>query len=364
MSDVTQTQDTTGVAGNTADIPGGTQGSASVQDTTPTGGGGGGDNNQPATYIDTSGATGGENDHHGYEYGVVTQTVDTLSGGGSPIQHANPAYVAPTGDVPVDILDTTRTDSPVTGGGSETSGVIAGNLDTVNFAAPLQTTNFDNLPVAPAAPTAVALSGAAMITWVAVADPAGAAVRAYRIEAVLLDGDNVTGGDTETSAAGVVFAGRNATSVVFGDVVPGSRYAFRVAATNDNGNGPFSGWSNVIVPGNDLAVAPAEITDDNRVNPIYLPDGSTIGLVGPAQDVAAVTGDSGEIDVTWSAPAFGTPTGYRITAEGETPVEVDEETFEVTLTALDVATEYDVEVVAFNEDGDSTPVIDTATSGA
>lgn len=371
MSDVTQTQDTTGVVGNAADIPGGTQSQASVTDTTPTGGGGGGDNNKPANYLDTSGATGGENDHHGYEYGTVDQTIDTGSGGGSPIQHANPAYAPPPGDTPGTILDTTRTDSPVTGGGSETSTVVAGNLDTIDYRPALQTTNWDNLPVAPNAPTALAGDGSVLVSFATVADPVGAAVRGYRIEAVMLDGDNVTGADTDTSAAGVVFAGRNATSAVFGDVVPGSRYAFRVAATNDNGTGPYSDWSNVVVPSNALAIPADEITEANRVNPIYRPDGTFIpgtgSTPGPVQSPAVATGSgaAGSFDVTFTQSLYGSPASYDVLVysdEERTTLEDTVNTTDLTggvtvaVTGLTADTDYWVTIVGKNDNGEGVPV--------
>lgn len=336
-TDVSQTLDTEGVVGNHADAPIGTSGTAGVADTSVYGGGGGGDNNKPATQPDTEGFGAGTSPYgvgspsaagtdvsaftpsSVYSQQAVTGTLDTQSGGGSPIQQANPAYRAPadyaaTGSV----ADTTRTDSPVSdftgnpGDPLASEGVVAGNMDTVNPTYPMQSSGTLR-PAAPGTPTVAAGNRSVTVSWSAVADPAGAKVRGYRIEG---------------STGGVDFAGRDATSYVIETLVPSQSYKFRIAAYNDNGESAFSAFSAAVTPlnpdepgpGHAVALDPA-----NTVNPIYSPDGTIkagtnlgggsattypVGAVG--SPTAAADATSGDLLISWTAPTYGFAEYYHV----------------------------------------------------
>lgn len=330
-TDISQNYDTEGVVGNLGSA-GYTQDRASIKDTESPGKASDGTSKdgslgsyKAARDLDTTSWGEGTNpmgfedqqpgglvtDHTSPEYwqGTVVQTLDTLDGGGSPIQQANPPYRAPSNPPAASDRDTTYpgpapSTNPLVGGGEpvyssgdtnpygdETQDWISGNFDTVNPRYPMQTTG-TGIPAAPDTPTATGVNSGATVTWASVANPANAHIRGYRIEAVHLSDDYdgagpdtaaVTGTHTQTSAAGVVFAGADATSVLFSDVVPGDRYAFRVAAVNDNGTGPYSPWSNVVVPLDAEENGPGRptgITAANAVNPVYRPDGTIVAGTG------------------------------------------------------------------------------------
>lgn len=305
-TDVTQTRDTSAVTGNPGPASTGTGDRASIAESTVYGGGGGGDNNKPATQPDTSGAQGGHAAPEGYSQGAISQNLDTGSGGGSPIQQANPAYRAPSGDVSASVRDTSLTDRPISNGTDPTSvsGVVAGNMDTVNMKVPLRTTT-TNTPTTPGTPTVVALPRAVQVNFTQVADPAGAPITGYRIEG---------------STGGVTFVGRNATSATVRNLVPSQSYKFRVAAVNDNGEGAYSAFSAGVVPLNPDEAGPGAATTvsvDNRTNPIYTPDGKikpgTGGTCGPVTSLVVAQGAAqGTIDITFAQPTWGAPTGFRI----------------------------------------------------
>lgn len=352
-TDVAQNKDTTGVVGYSGDAPTGTSSSASDADTTVYGGGGGSDNNKPATQPDTTAVQGSDGAPVGYQEGTVDQTVDTLDGGGSPIQQANPAYRAPSGDVAASVKDTTWTDRPISDGTdpSQTDLWISQNRDTVNPTYPLQTTS-TNTPVAPATPTATAGPRSVTVTWAAVADPSGAEVRGYRIEG---------------STGGVTFAGRNATSVVVTDLVPSQSYKFRVAAYNDNGESPFSAYSNSVSPTNPDEPGPGHatgVTPANAVNPVYRPDGTMVpgtgGTPGPVGNLTATASATvGEVDVSWTAPTTGlAPTGYTVAASSGASVAAAAGATSAILTGLASGVPITVTVTPHSDRGDGV----TATS--
>lgn len=111
--------DTTGVVGATGPLPFGTARVASNADTTIFGGGGGEDPNAGNSNLgtgDTSG-TNGVNDPSKFSPVVtgLASTPDSLQGNGGMRLDKDQAYRAPSGPVAASILDTTRTDSAVSG---------------------------------------------------------------------------------------------------------------------------------------------------------------------------------------------------------------------------------------------------------
>jgi hypothetical protein len=138
--------------------------------------------------LDTSGVQGGENSHAEDDpTQYLDGTLSTLEPG-SPTRNADPEYAPPPGDVPGTVVDTTHTDQPTTSGEeiTDTPANMSENLDTVNFDPDMRTTT-DNTPATPgSAPTVAALDASALVTIVALADPAGAPINAYRVEAALV----------------------------------------------------------------------------------------------------------------------------------------------------------------------------------
>lgn len=255
----TGTKDTTGVVGNAAGTD--TTSTASTKDTTGSGGGPVDDpGNSPATSVDTSGAQGGSGDEATDT--SLTGTVSTLEPGG-PRSDANPAYRAPSEPPPLTTRDTTLTDYRVAGGLDSTPASTdqTETFDTDDPKVPLQTTS-DAIATAPAKPTVAGGPRSVKVTWVLVADPAGAPVRGYRIEG---------------STGGTRFAGRNKTSTVVDGLTPSMDYKFRVSAVTDNGTGPWSPWSDAAKPLNPDQNGPGKavgITEANSINPIYRADGT------------------------------------------------------------------------------------------
>jgi hypothetical protein len=337
------TRDTTAVSGGGTGTS--TADRASNRDTTVTGGGGVDDpSNSAATQPDTTGAQGGENEHHTDDpTQYLTGTTDTQSSG-APANHADPAYRPPSLDPSASNVDTTWTDRPVSDGVEidQSNQWQSENLDTQNPKVALQTTTA-NMPGTPAKPTVAAGARGATVTWVAVADPAGAPIRGYRVEG---------------STTGVAFAGRNATSKFVNNLTPSQAYKFRVAAVNDNGVGDYSDWSDAVTPLNPDQAGPGHpttVTPENRVNPIYNARGEvkagTGGTTGPVGSVtAAATGVAGQLDVDWTAPTWGDADGFVVRASsGEEAVVGDVLT--ALLTGLDSGVAVTVTVTPTNEAG-------------
>jgi hypothetical protein len=232
------------------------------------------------------------------------------------IQDVEPVYKAPTGPPPASNKDTTWTDSPVGNGNPELIDAdlwMTGTRDTAAFGAvPAGTTA---VPVAPAAPTAVAGDRYITVSWTPVANPgADAKVTQYVIE---------------SDTGGHFYAPANATSVRFENVTGGRAYKFRVAAVNRNGNGPFGPWSaSAVAPSNEDLVRPSALAPDNMTNPIYRQDGTIVpGSYGaptaPGKPTVAAQGTAGTATVTWTAPTSGQPSGgYDVKASSGQTVHV------------------------------------------
>lgn len=297
---------------------------------------------------DTEATQGGDHTEHEDDWDVqagnISGTLSTLEPG-SPTHNADPDYRAPTEVIaPIGgagAADTTHTDLPIsdtslvaTFGGTgwddhvdESNQWQTGTKDTVNPTVPLGTTT-DNLPGTPgAAPTVAALPRGVRVTVAAVSDPAGAPIRGYRVEG---------------STGGVDFIPRDSgRSIVVGTLEPSRTYKFRYQAVNDNGSGAFSAWSSAVVPLNPDEAGPGHPTDisaDNLINPIYSPDGTTVGIPGAVQNlVAAINSNAGEVDVSFEAPLYGSaPTGYHVEASTGADDDLADDEFDTTLTSVDL----------------------------
>jgi hypothetical protein len=234
----------------------------------------------------------------------ISGTKDTLYG--TVVDKQQP-YKAPSGPPAGAIKDTTLTDSPVGNGLTQVINPglwLSGTTDTAAFGAvPAGTTT---VPVAPSAPTAVAGDRYITVSWTPVANPgADAKVTQYVIE---------------SDTGGHFYAPANATSVRFENVKGGQAYKFRVAASNRNGDGPFSPFSaSAVAPGNEDEVRPVALAPDNAANPIYRQDGTVVqGSYGaptaPGKPTVAA-GATTTANVTWTAPSTGQPSGgYDVTA--------------------------------------------------
>lgn len=356
----TGTRDTTGATGDDAAPESNTADTASNRDTTGVVGDAGTQYDpqpRPANQPDTSGAQGGEAGHHDEEGQFLTGTLETTQAGG-PQQHADPVYRTPAGDVAANVRDTTLTDLRLSDGSEpdESRKWMTETFDTQNPKVPLQTTT-ENLPGAPgAAPAVAGVARGVEVTLTPVSDPAGAPVRGYRVEG---------------TTGGLDFAARNQTEIVVGNLVPSQAYKFRYAAVNDNGVGPFSAWSVAVTPLNPDEPGPGQattITAENRVNPIYGPDGSikpgTGGTTGPVGSVtAAATANPGELDVDWTAPAWGDADGFVVRASSGEEVTVGD-VLTATLTGLESGTPVTVTVTPTNERGEGLPKTSTAATPA
>lgn len=286
--------------------------------------------------LDTSGAQGGDNSHAEDDpTQYLDGTLSTLEPG-SPTRNADPEYAPPPGDVPGTVVDTTHTDLPTTDGNPETETVanMSENLDTVNFDPDMRTTT-NNTPATPgSAPTVAAVNRGVRVTIVALAEPAGAPLNGYRVEAArVLESGDAPG---EYAAAGVDFIDKGETSIVVETLVPGDRYKFRFAGVNDNGTGDFSAWSAAAIPllqeaplfshstyadhAEPVSIAdPAGLATENRVNPIYKPDGTAVEGSGPAAagvtaEWSASSGDNKwDLTLTWTDPGLAdAPDGWNV----------------------------------------------------
>jgi hypothetical protein len=217
------------------------------------------------------------------------------------------SYKAPSAPPSAANADTTKTDSPVGNGITQSISPLvwmSGTAETASFGAVAAGTT--TVPVAPAAPTAVAADRSITVSWTPVSNPgADAKVTQYVIE---------------SDTGGHVYAAASATSVRFDNVKGGQAYKFRVAASNKNGDGVFSPFSAAAVaPGNEDEVRPVALASDNVSNPIYRQDGTIVpGSYGaptaPGKPTVAA-GATTTANVTWTAPSTGQPSGgYDVTA--------------------------------------------------
>jgi hypothetical protein len=267
----------------------------------------------PVTQPDTSGV--GVVDSRGWKPTStnLSGTKDTLYGGvvdRYPAPHAQPKPPAATN------VDTTHTDSPVGNGLTVPLNPLfwmSGTTETAAFGAvPAGTTT---VPAAPAPPTAVAGDRCITVSWTPVADPgADAKVTQYVIE---------------SDTGGHVYAGADKTSVRFDNVKGGQAYKFRVAASNKNGDGPYSLFSTAAVaPSNEDEIRPSSLAADNAADPIYRQDGTIVpGSYGaptaPGKPTVAAQGTAGTATVTWTAPTSGQPSGgYDVVASSGQKVHV------------------------------------------
>lgn len=354
-TDVTGTKDTTTVTGESGAAQD-TSRTATNKDTTATGGGGVDDpGNSPATQPDTTGAQGGPTSQP-----TDTSITGTLSTEepGSPTRNADPKYRAPSDPPPATNKDTSWTDRPISDGSDrpDYGQNMTSTYDTENPTVPLETTS-TALAGQPAAPAVRGVARGVEVTLTAVADPAGAPVRGYRVEG---------------STGGVTFAGRGATKVVVNNLTPSVDYQFRVAAVTDNGVGQFSDWSPTAKALNPDEAGPGHatgVTEANQVNPIYGPDGKikagTGGTPGAVQGLtAAADANAGEVVVNWQAPATGlAPTGYTVTASSGESVTVGA-VLTATLTGLASGVAVTVTVTPTNARGDGVPATSAAVTPA
>lgn len=370
-TDVTTTQDTTGGMGDKAPYYEDSQFEASNTDTSGTPGESVDADYDPELFPDaagtrdTEGVTGGEHSDHEDDWDVqagnISGTLSTLEPG-SPTNHADPDYRAPNDFVGAmtgaGSADTTHTDLPISDGSDpdETLQYQSGTRDTVNPTVTLQTTT-ENLPGTPGgAPTVVALPRAVKVTVGAVSDPAGAAVRGYRVEG---------------STGGVDFIPRDASggpaarTVLVTNLVPSQVYKFRYQAVNDNGSGPWSAYSADVTPLNPDEPGPGlatGLTEDNKVNPIYSPDGTvkpgTGGTSGPVATLTlAATLVVGALKVDYTAPTWGAAVvTYELALKDDTGAvvathDVAAPTLTYTFTGLDIGP-YTVTCTPVNAKGD------------
>lgn len=229
----------------------------------------------------------------------MTESPETVV---ATVVSVEPAYKAPPGPVAGVIKDTTLTDSPVGNGVADTvlnaALAMTGTRETGSFGA--VAAGSSALPVAPSAPTLISGDRYVQVSWVAVADPhATAPVTQYVIE---------------SDTGGHVYAGRNATSVRVENVTGGRAQKYRLAASNKNGDGPYSPLSAASVsPGNEDLVRPSTLSADNIVNPIYRQDGTIVqgsyGAPKPPGKPTVAAGATTTANVTWTAPTSGQPSG-------------------------------------------------------
>jgi len=242
-----------------------------------------------------------------------TETRETVY---NTIQDVEPVYKAPSGPPPASNKDTTWTDSPVGNGNPELIDAdlwMQGTLETAAVGA--VPAGSSAVPVAPAAPTAVAGDRYITVSWTPVADPAvDAPVLQYVVE---------------SDTGGHFYAGADKTSLRFENVTGGQAYKFRVRAGNRNGSGAYSPWSAAAVkPSNEDLVRPGSLAADNASNPIYRQNGTIVpGSYGaptaPGKPTVAAQGTAGTATVTWTAPSSGQPSGgYDVEASSGQAVHV------------------------------------------
>lgn len=257
----------------------------------------------------------------------ISETRETVY---NTIQDVEPKYKAPSAPPAGANKDTTLTDSPVGNGLTQVINPalwLSKTAETTAFGAVPAGTMA--VPVAPAAPTAVAGDRYILVSWTPVADPGvDAKVTQYVIE---------------SDTGGHVFAPANVTSWKFENVKGGQAYKFRVAAVNRNGDGPFGPFSgSAVVPGNEDEVRPVSLAADNAANPIYRQDGTIVpGSYGaptaPGKPTVAA-GATTTANVTWTAPTSGQPSGgYDVTASTGQKVHVGPAVLTVNVTGLTVS---------------------------
>jgi hypothetical protein len=349
--------DTEGVTGNTGAAPVGTAATSGKDVETSTAPGAAYGSTTPAPNpptvsgtFDTEAANGGRlvNSPTSTQP-LLVKTLDTLAGGGEPIQDANPPYRAPSLPAPAIIVDTTWTDRPTSDGLPHVPSAnnVGGTLETGSIGA-VPAPASHNTPPAPSAPTVVAAARGVQVTWVAPTPVSGAPTLGYQIQ---------------SDTGGVRYANANQLTKFFDTLTPNQAYKFRVAARNYNGWGAYSAFSSTATPynpdENDAGKPAPGLTPDNRVNPIYKPDGTVVPGTGgwptTPKTVAAVQASATTATVTWAAPDYGLPlTNYVVTASTGQTATVSGTTLTATVTGLTTGTAVTFTVKAVNSKGSFT----------
>jgi hypothetical protein len=368
-SPMTGTPDTEGVAGSPGAASLGTAATVgSTPDLTLTGGGGGGVSaaTQSAT-IDTAATTGGALSTPTST--ALAGTLETIAGGGAVKSDANPAYVAPTGPSlqTGTLLDSTRTDSPVSGlvqitnqafvaatdiatidtdrphnlsvGQAVTVGGINANLNgTWTVATTPTATRFTflnsvygsditsaavvgggyiipipatNMTGTIQTPDIGAVSQGSTATTLAptgvsaVANADGTVTVSWTAPAPI-SGSPTTSFEVEGSRGARQGAAANVTSVVIPawKLEPSVGQTFTVAARNRNGLSPKSAASASVSPRAVDSLGYTGLSPLSTVDPVYNPDGSIKAGTGNAPGTAFITTTAATTaTATWTAPA-------------------------------------------------------------
>jgi len=309
--------DTSGASGNTGPASRGTQDRATVTDTANSGAGGGGANVQTGGTVPGTTDTSGTNSSNAGPWtpstNYMTGTPETDKLGWPTTSGVTQAYRAPT--LAVGLLgasgsaDTTWTDRPISDGTARPDYVqnMTGTLDSYYIGSTGATSSL--VPVAPGGtPTVTAGPRTVTVTWASVADPhATAPVLGY----VILG-----------STGGTTFVGDNVLTATVQNLDPGQTYAFRVAARNKNGVGPYGTISASVRPYNPDepdALKPGGLDAYSALNPIYNPDGTvkagsgTLGTPGAPTSPVLTQGAAGVLNAAWTAPAGGKVVTYTVT---------------------------------------------------
>lgn len=304
---VTSTVDTEGAPGGATTVPTSQSNGADVG--TSVGHAGGKTGAAPMPVGETAGATP---DTEGASGGTatsvmfppVTATPTTLLTNSGP-PDVYPAYRAPLASAAGSTSDTTHTQDPTTDGlpPSNSPGTLMhATIDCASIGAAPGPVG--GVPAAPTGVTAVGGSRSATVSWTGVANPDNATNKV--IDYVILG-----------STGGTTFAAANATSAVVQNLVPGQAYTFQVAARSAAGMGPYSTASSAATPYDpdepDVNL-PAGLNAYSASEPIYHSDGTIVpGSWGRPTAPTAVTcvtgGGAGKVNVNWTAPTSGAPSG-------------------------------------------------------
>ena len=275
---VTGVRDTTAVKGNDGPAPTGTQFIAANKDTTPAGGSRlvepvsppvqnrGIIGTPPGDLVDgvsdTTGANGG--DEVEPVSTLLHQTVNTLNPSQIGMGDADPQYRPPTLFTPVTIRDTTLTDRQP--GGSLTNPIpqgqfVEGTLETAQIGALNSGTGLTP-PSAPSGVQAFHGSRVVHVTWDGPEDVANDKTLGYVIKG---------------STGGTKYAHADDRHAAVDTLDPGRTYTFQVNAVNKAGDGQYSDPSNQSRPYNpdeNDVLKPTGLAPENRLEPIYRPDGT------------------------------------------------------------------------------------------
>lgn len=273
-------RDTTAVYGNAGAAPNPVHGVSTFDSTAPANTPGGSATwNENSAYFngvvepDTS-ATNGEGStrasiHEADVSGMIDTTIPSIGGTPSEVQPYREG-VSLAG-FPASIADTTLT-SRAPGGSTAPVGTgrsyTVTEIDTMSFGSPAQGGPLPGKALAAtmAAPTVASGSRSVKVSWTAAADPAGDKVLGYMVLGY---------------PGGTYWAGRGATSLIADEVDPDRDYKFAVSAITRAGTAPLSPLSAAVQAYNPDAadkLKPAGIAPENKIDPIYKPDGTTVDV--------------------------------------------------------------------------------------